>query len=80
MPLEYSIRYNTTNTYENKVHSAYWQFLIIPETNESQDLITTDFNNSLAAMNEFSINGYGFSTIRVNPKKKISRNYFQRGV
>ncbi|MFI8605808.1 transglutaminase family protein [Cellulophaga baltica] len=69
MPLEYSIRYNTTNTYENKVHSAYWQFLIIPETNESQDLITTDFNNSLAVMNEFSINGYGFSTIRVNPRK-----------
>ncbi|AIZ42559.1 transglutaminase-like domain-containing protein [Cellulophaga baltica] len=76
MPLEYSIRYNTTNTYENKVHSAYWQFLIIPETNESQDLITTDFNNSLAAMNEFSINGYGFSTIRVNPKKKFQEITF----
>jgi hypothetical protein len=76
MPLEYSIRYNTTNTYENKVHSAYWQFLIIPETNESQDLITTDFNNSLAAMNEFSINGYGFSTIRVNPRKNFQEITF----
>ncbi|WP_024480608.1 transglutaminase-like domain-containing protein [Cellulophaga baltica] len=76
MPLEYCIRYNTTNTYENKVHSAYWQFLIIPETNESQDLITTDFNNSLAAMNEFSINGYGFSTIRVNPRKNFQEITF----
>ncbi|KGK29676.1 transglutaminase family protein [Cellulophaga sp. E6(2014)] len=76
MPLEYCIRYNTTNTYENKVHSAYWQFLIIPETNESQDLITTDFNNSLAAVNEFSINGYGFSTIRVNPRKNFQEITF----
>ncbi|WP_405246753.1 transglutaminase family protein [Cellulophaga sp. Asnod2-G02] len=76
MPLEYIIRYNTTNTYENKVHSAHWQFLIIPETNESQDFITTDFNNSLAVINEFSVNGYGFNTIRVNPRKKFNQITF----
>lgn len=76
MSLEYTITYSTKNTYENIVHSAHWQFLIIPETNETQDFVTTNFSNSLAAINEFSINGYGFNTIRVNPRKAFQEITF----
>lgn len=71
MPLEYSITYVAENQYESVVNDAYWQFLIIPEENETQELLSVDFNNSLKAINQFSINGYGFKTIRVHPKQKF---------
>ncbi|MBO0593077.1 transglutaminase family protein [Cellulophaga sp. E16_2] len=76
MSLAYSILYRTTNTYENLVHSAFWQFLIIPETNDNQEFIEIKFKNSLGTPNEVSINGYGFETIRVNPKKSFNEIEF----
>ncbi|WP_289039476.1 transglutaminase family protein [uncultured Zobellia sp.] len=72
MPLEYSITYKAKNTYEEAVHEAYWQFLIIPQENESQQFIGVDFANTIQANNEHSINGYGFKTIRVHPKQKFN--------
>ena len=77
MPLEYSITYTAENSYENWVHDAYWQFLIGPQQNSDQDFISVDFTNSLNAVNETSINGYGFNTIRVHPKQKFKEISFE---
>ncbi|MBU2946766.1 transglutaminase-like domain-containing protein [Zobellia uliginosa] len=77
MSLEYSITYKAENTYEESVREAYWQFLIIPEENDSQQFISIDFTNSLDATSEFSINGYGFKTIRVHPKGEFKSIAFE---
>tara|TARA_R110000868_G_scaffold4211_13_gene26704 strand:+ start:111487 stop:112344 length:858 start_codon:yes stop_codon:yes gene_type:complete len=77
MPSEYNITYTTTNSYENLVRNAHWQFLIIPETNETQESVEINFDNSLKVINEYSINGYGFQTIRVNPKKEFKEISFK---
>lgn len=69
---EYSITYKTENHYENDADDAHWQFLIIPEENESQKFVEIKFSNSLNVLNQFSINGYGFKTIRVNPRQKFN--------
>lgn len=76
MTKEYSISYIATNTYENWVENAHWQFLIIPQENKTQEYVITEFSNSIDALNEYSINGYGFNTIRVNPKKKFKEIVF----
>ena len=68
MNLEYSINYSALNTYENKASSALWQFLIIPENNDTQELISEEFTNSLNIPVERSINGYDFNTYRIRPK------------
>jgi len=77
MSLEYAITYKAENTYENWVNDAYWQFLIIPQQNNTQEFISTDFKNSINAVNEYSINGFGFQTIRVHPKKKFKEISFE---
>lgn len=71
MAKEYSITYTASNKYENWVQDAYWQFLIIPMQNVNQRYIQVDFENSLHAVNEFSVNGFDFQTIRVHPKKRF---------
>ncbi|MDO6807758.1 transglutaminase family protein [Zobellia galactanivorans] len=77
MPLEYFITYKAQNTYEESVHEAYWQFLVIPEENESQQFIGIDFDSSIGPKFEFSINGYGFKTIRVHMKQKFEQIAFE---
>lgn len=77
MPKEYEITYRAENHYDNWVHDAYWQFLIIPMENNSQYEVDIDFSNSLFANIEYSINGYGFKTIRVHPKKKFKHISFE---
>jgi len=77
MPLEYTIKYKAENSYENWVHDAHWQFLIVPEENKNQEFVTVDFSNSINAVNENSINGYGFKTIRVHPKQKFKNITFE---
>ncbi len=76
MPKEYSIIYTAQNKYENWVENAQWQFLIIPQENATQEYVLTEFSNSIGAPDEFSINGYGFKTIRVHPKKKFKEISF----
>ncbi len=76
MSIEYTINYSTTNTYENIVKSAFWQFLILPESNKNQELVNVKLNNSLNVANEISINGYGFKTIRINTKKEFTKLLF----
>lgn len=77
MPLEYSITYTAKNTYEQWVNDAYWQFLIIPEKNPTQEVTAIEFSNSINALNEYSINGYGFQTFRVHPKQKFQEITFR---
>ncbi len=77
MSLEYSITYTAENTYENWVKDAYWQFLIIPQQNDNQEFVSSIFSNSLKVINEYSVNGYGFRTIRVHPKQKFRQISFE---
>lgn len=76
MSFEYSITYNAENDYENLVENASWQFLIVPENNDTQELMDIDITNSLGAKNEFSQNGYGFQTIRINTQERFQKLNF----
>lgn len=77
MSLEYIVTYKAENNYENSVENAAWQFLIVPETNDTQELIKVDFENSLDAKIEYSTNGLGFKTIRVSPKQSFQHINFK---
>ena len=77
MPREFEITYNAENIYDDWVHDAHWQFLIIPVENESQYEVEIEFENSLFAHTEESINGYGFKTLRIHPKKKFKKITFE---
>ena len=67
MSLEYSVTYNAENQYDRMVNHAVWQFLIIPEDNNNQEVTSIDFTNSLHAPVQESINGFGFRTFRIIP-------------
>ena len=77
MNLEYSIIYKAENKYETWVNGAHWQFLIIPEENKTQEFVGVDFMNSLHAPIEYSINGYGFKTLRIRTKEKFKTVIFE---
>ncbi|MCK0189315.1 transglutaminase family protein [Arenibacter sp. F20364] len=77
MSFEYSVTYNTENDYENPVENASWQFLIVPENNDTQELVGIEIENSLGAKNEFSQNGYGFQTIRINTQEQFQKLNFR---
>ncbi|MDF4204067.1 transglutaminase family protein [Maribacter sp. SA7] len=77
MPREFEITYNAKNIYDDWVYDAHWQFLIIPVENENQHEVEIEFSNSLFANTEYSINGYGFKTLRVHPKKKFKEITFE---
>ncbi|TQI70656.1 transglutaminase-like putative cysteine protease [Gramella sp. Hel_I_59] len=71
MKLDYTIKYVANNKYENESNGALWQFLIIPEDNDSQEIISSDFTNSLNIPVESSINGYDFQTYRINTRERF---------
>ncbi len=75
--MEYLIKYKAQNTYKEPVRSAYWQFLILPEDNDSQSLEQATFTNSLGAPIQRSINGYDFQTFRVAPKTTFNAIDFE---
>ena len=77
MNLEYNIRYTAKNTYENEASKALWQFLIIPENNETQELISDEFINSLKIPVEDSINGYNFRSYKIRPKERFDEVEFE---
>lgn len=77
MPREFEITYSATNVYDEWVYDAHWQFLIIPVENETQHEVEIEFSNSQYAITENSINGYGFKTLRVHPKKKFKEISFE---
>ena len=65
MVYNYTIKYQSKNTYENPVLEATWQFLVTPEDNETQEVVSTHFYTSVNARIEDSINGFGFKTNRI---------------
>ncbi|MGB3776490.1 MAG: transglutaminase family protein [Leeuwenhoekiella sp.] len=75
--MEYTIEYKTNNIYMQDVHGAHWQFLIVPENNESQHLEEATFINSLNIPVQQSMNGYGFKTYRVAPKNVFKKVDFE---
>ncbi|MCL6218542.1 transglutaminase-like domain-containing protein [Zunongwangia pacifica] len=77
MALNYVIKYAATNVYENLVGEALWQFLIAPLNSGSQQIISSEFRNSLQIPVEKSINGYGFETFRIHPKKSFTSIDFE---
>ncbi|MBC2840685.1 transglutaminase family protein [Robiginitalea sp. SC105] len=73
----YTIRYTAENHYDHPVVEASWQFLIVPQENETQSLVRIDFSNSRNARWEFSQNGFGFITIRVRNRHELSDISFE---
>lgn len=76
MAFDYTIKYCSENNYENTVFGAFWQFMVVPESNETQELISSDFRTSLDAKVEKSINGFGFPTIRIHCKNPFDTVQF----
>ncbi|MHA7942616.1 transglutaminase-like domain-containing protein [Formosa sp. 3Alg 14/1] len=73
----YTIKYTAENIYENPVFEAFWQFLIIPQNNETQDLVSSKFSASLDCPIEKSINGYDFETVKIHYKKPFETMRFE---
>ncbi len=68
MNFDYTIKYTSENCYEHPVYDAFWQYMVIPETNDTQELIAISFNTSIDSKIEQSINGFGFKIVRVQCK------------
>jgi transglutaminase-like putative cysteine protease len=79
MTLEYTVIYNAENHYDRLVKNAVWQFLIIPEENENQEITDIYFNNSLNVRPQYSVNGFGFKTLRLNPRIPFRDVQFNAG-
>lgn len=76
MQYEYEIDYDTQNSYEMGLNEAFWQFLVIPEENETQELTYWHFENDLGEKNSVSVNGLGFKTVQVRSKKQLDHIKF----
>ena len=68
MNFDYTIKYCSENTYENIVYEAFWQFMVTPESNDTQELVSSNFKTSVDSKIEKSINGFGFQTVRIHSK------------
>ncbi|MDG1573048.1 transglutaminase family protein [Robiginitalea sp. M366] len=73
----YTIRYQAENTYEHPVIEATWQFLIVPEENETQTGVEIRFENSAGAPWELSTNGFGFAALRVRNRYALQQIRFE---
>ena len=76
MDFDYTIKYSSENTYENTVYEAFWQFMVTPENNDTQELISSNFKTSVDSKIEKSINGFDFLTNRVHIKKPFENIQF----
>ncbi len=76
MAFEYQIEYATRNTYEKGLSEAFWQFLIVPENNTTQELVSWNLSNDLGLKNSVSINGLGFKTVQVRSRTLIDHINF----
>lgn len=64
--LQYEIHYSSENSYSGALQEAHLQFLIIPETNDTQQIRKAAYYNNLGVHNQFSLNGFGFQTLRLH--------------
>lgn len=74
---QYHITYQTENQYEYPVIEASWQFLIIPEENDTQTKPEISFLNSENTPWELSQNGFGFPVIRIRNRNSIQNIHFK---
>ena len=72
MNFDYTIKYKTENTYENPVSEAFWQYMVTPEINDTQEVLSIRYATSINARIEESINGFGFATARIHCKKPFT--------
>ena len=77
MDFDYTIKYYSENSYENTVYGAFWQFMVIPESNNTQELLSSEFKTSIDTKIEQSINGFGFKVVRVQCKNSFEEISFQ---
>lgn len=77
MLTEFQITYNTQNEYDSMVNGAFWQFLIIPEENETQQIMHWDMESNLQLTQNESINGLGFKTIHAQTKDRFTEADFK---
>ncbi|MGF1555407.1 transglutaminase-like domain-containing protein [Paucihalobacter sp.] len=77
MTYDYTIKYKSENTYENQVFEAHWQFMISPENNSTQTLLSSQFKSSVDSKIEDSINGYNFQSYRIHCKKPFDTINFE---
>lgn len=77
MTYDYTIKYKSENTYENQVFEAHWQFMISPENNSTQTLLSSQFKSSVDSKIENSINGYNFQSYRIHCKKPFDTINFE---
>ncbi|MDW5289113.1 transglutaminase domain-containing protein [Formosa sp. PL04] len=73
----YTIKYTAENIYENPVFEAFWQYLVTPEDNATQELTSSLFKISEDFSIEKSINGYNFETTRIHCKKPFESIKFE---
>ncbi|WP_159022341.1 transglutaminase family protein [Formosa sp. L2A11] len=73
----YTIKYSCVNTYENPVFESFWQYIVTPQNNSTQELSSGVFSVSNDAVIEKSINGYNFETARIHTKKPFESLTFE---
>ncbi|WP_124980612.1 transglutaminase-like domain-containing protein [Nonlabens xiamenensis] len=69
--LKYQIFYEAVNTYEVPLREAVWQFIILPEDNDTQKLRFFQFSNSENIPYDQSVDGFLNSTIKLVTKKAL---------
>lgn len=77
MPTEFEITYSTQNEYESLVNGAFWQFLIIPEENNTQQLLDWEMESNIQLNQNESVNGLGFKSIHAHTKEKFTKADFK---
>lgn len=71
MSLKYQISYQAVNTYQVPLKQAIWQFLIIPENNETQKIEHYHFENSASIPYEESIDGFHNKSLKLQTKQAL---------
>ena len=75
--MEYTIKYKAVNTYDALIDEAFWQFLLRPEENTTQNVRMARFTNSANAIVDTSTNTFGFPICRVHLKKPLDKISFE---
>ncbi len=77
MNTTYDISYHTKNIYDEPVREAFYSFLIIPSSDETQTVLSLSFRNSLKAEVFHHQNSYGFEVTSLHTDKSFREFEFQ---
>jgi len=72
MTTEYQIEYYTHNKYETQVNDAYFEFMVAPCKDASQEVTRLSFHNSLAEELYFHGNPFGFQVACIRTVKPFT--------